>query len=684
MEKKIFDVAKYIKDEMDSIDCPDSLSPDNIRKKLNNEKKPSNKSWFKPIAAVACMIILVSAGIYSENYNDSYKGQKTTLHKEDEDKSEEKQNSDDDHSVYKKIYELIKKNKELKYNNIAEKSDSDRAGILNDGNTFSGNDEKYSASTSTNDYASTNVQVSNVDEGDIAKNDGRYLYQIISGENDTESIQIIDTENGLAEAYVISGFSSISEFYVQQDKLVVVESLYVLNDEVENVNTSNIIACYDIAHNGSSFTKLHFYDISDRHSPSLIKTFNIKGSYRSSRISDGFLYLFNTYDIGEPENIDELDKYIPLVEGEYLRGEDIYIPENTDYLEYILMLSIDISKPKEFTDKLAMLTIGDTFYVSENNIYILDDVEAEPEDGLLCNKTQIVRFSYKDGCFKKEADTCIKGRPMDQFAMDESEGYFRIITTLESYKVEKITDDISNDYLGYSITESLGSSNNVYVLNEDLDTVGKIENLAENEIVYSARFMGDIGYFVTFRRTDPLFSVDFSNPYEPKILGSLKIPGFSEYLHFYSDDILVGLGYDADEKTGRTTGIKLSMFDISNPIDVKEINKLSLDYDYSEALDNHNSVMISISKQLIGFELRSYEYGKRVYAVYSIDEEKGFLEKLKLECPQNEYNYLDDTYKIGSVRGTYINDIFYLLKQDYGVESYDLNTSETLEKLVKE
>ena len=94
---------------------------------------------------------------------------------------------------------------------------------------------------------------------------------------------------------------------------------------------------------------------------------------------------------------------------------------------------------------------------------------------------------------------------------------------------------------------------------------GTIENLAKNERIYSARFMGDTGYFVTFRETDPLFSVDLSDPDNPKIIGTLKIPGFSEYLHPYGDGLLLGIGEEVDEKGVESNQVKLSMFDISDP-----------------------------------------------------------------------------------------------------------------------
>jgi uncharacterized secreted protein with C-terminal beta-propeller domain len=141
--------------------------------------------------------------------------------------------------------------------------------------------------------------------------------------------------------------------------------------------------------------------------------------------------------------------------------------------------------------------------------------------------------------------------------------------------------------------------NALYVLDADLQVAGSITDLAQDEVIYSARFDGDIGYFVTFRQVDPLFAVDLSNPKAPVVLSALKIPGFSEYLHLWSDGRLFGLGRDADVETGRAGRMKLSMFDTSDPADVTERKTLLLDSDYSAALYNHKAILISRDKNLI-------------------------------------------------------------------------------------
>ena len=260
--------------------------------------------------------------------------------------------------------------------------------------------------------------------------------------------------------------------------------------------------------------------------------------------------------------------------------------------------------------------------------------------------------------------------------MDEYKNHLRVVSTVWEYKTEKIVDDRTGEEIGYN-TEDERQTNALYVLDKDLKQVGKIEGLAEDEQIYSARFMGDTGYFVTFRQTDPLFTVDLKDPENPKVLSELKVSGFSEYLHIYGEDRLLGIGMEADEETGIQQGLKLSMFDVSNKSNVEEITKYRLeDYNYSEAFYNHRAVMISTGKNLFGFDAEGSNRGEywRKYFVFSYEDDS-FVQKLKVDAKGSDGNYY-------SARGTFIGDTFYLLLGDGSVRSYDLNTGEKLEELL--
>lgn len=258
---------------------------------------------------------------------------------------------------------------------------------------------------------------------------------------------------------------------------------------------------------------------------------------------------------------------------------------------------------------------GGLTYVSEEHIYICDNVWKESESA-----TAIRKLTYENGEINGVAETEVKGYLNDSFSIDEYKGYLRMAVTVDA-----------------------ADSNAVYVLDEELHMTGKIEGLAEGERIYSARFMGNAGYFVTFRETDPLFSVDLSNPSEPKIIGQLKIPGFSEYLHPYGDGLLLGIG--------------------------AEVDKVVLeDCDSSPAFDEYKSVLADAEKNLIGF----YALGrKELYSVYGYDRENGFICQMQESVNGN----------FASIRGMYIGEQFYVIAGNQ-IEVYRIGEYEKIDSIV--
>lgn len=227
------------------------------------------------------------------------------------------------------------------------------------------------------------------------------------------------------------------------------------------------------------------------------------------------------------------------------------------------------------------------FYVSADNIYSATEIWNDKE-----TRTEITRIGYESGEFTDGATGSVRGELNNNFSMDEYDGNLRVVTTAGGWE---------EDYSEYS------RDNNLYVLDNTLKTIGKIENLAENEEIKSARFMGKTGYFVTYRNTDPLFAVDLSDPENPKVTGELKITGFSEYLHFYGDNQLLGIGWETDPDTGNVSGMKCSMFDLSDPTDIKETDRFILkDVSFCDALENYRAILASPKKNLFGFAYGIY------------------------------------------------------------------------------
>ncbi|MBQ8856988.1 MAG: beta-propeller domain-containing protein [Lachnospiraceae bacterium] len=690
------DILSHLKEEAETLEIPESIAPENMQKFLKQhgtqkaaKRQETRKTYQKILAMAACLCVVIGAIFFIKDKVN----QPDAIAREDvidteietleiaEKKMEYPKVSY--HDIYASMSEKWEETERFVYGVLEEPAEDimfdgvvAEAGVVEESVSEADKQMNAVADMAESEYGTTNVQTVGVDEADVVKNDGRYLYQKARIEEENESnwvIQIIDTKDGLKEVSRIENIYGIKEFYVWEDVLVVVEEKYL--DDTENAAKKGIYACVDVLYNSNSYQEITFFDIKDRSQPKEIKAFTLQGEYASSRISDGYFYGFGKYYANPGEGEEDYDAYIPTLDGTRLEESRIYLPADNEATSYLVLTAVDLRNPTEFTDTTGIVSGADMYYVSGEHIYVADMNGAEMQEGWSANSTSILKFSYGDGKFALQAKGEVKGQLDSSFSMDEYKEHLRVVSTVWEYKKEYITDDRTGEGLGYEITDER-QTNALYVLDESLELVGKIEGLAENEQIYSARFMGDVGYFVTFRQTDPLFTVDLSDPKNPKILSELKISGFSEYLHIYGEDRLLGIGMETDEETGAQQGMKLSMFDTSDKTDVEEITKLHLeDYDYSEALYNHRAVMISTGKNLFGFEaegFRNREY-QRHYLVYSYENDE-FVQKLKIDTKDADGGYYTS-------RGTFIGDVFYLLSENGSVRSYNLNSGAQLESL---
>lgn len=661
------DLMNEIKEQIKDIEIPESLEPKNIERKLDllpKKRKKSSQNIFYLSSVIAAAILLIV--LIPNLTNNKIEGTNTV-------------GIEDSISVssiptaesYKDLYKEFKK--------VSKKPSF--ISIMTDGiASITGGGEKEMAvtessgvssdNTSSNiskDYSTTNIQVEGVDEGDIIKTDGDYIY--LSNEMKS-TVQIIKVDGShlelISEIKKTSENSYIPEIYIDGNRLAIIETTYEYH----------ILPIYENGTGSMTAPKskvtLNIYDISDKKTPKLLNSLTQDGSYQSSRKSGDYIYLFTNYyanmntGIDNPEDV--IEAYVPSVNSRPIPIECIYIPIEINSTGYIVATSVDMQNPSSFVDEIAVVANASHFYVSNENIYIVNGIWGRDYDkGTPYNESEILKFSYKNGKIRPAATGTFKGTINNSFSLDEYNGYLRVVSTVYHY-------DSNTD-----------RTNSLYILDSNLKVVGTIENLAPTEQIYSARFFGDIGYFVTFRNVDPLFSVDLSDPQNPKILGELKISGFSEYLHFYSKDLLLGLGYEADINTGATTGVKLSMFDISNPKDVKEIHKLVLtEVNHSPALYNHRAVLVSPERNIIGFMVQgTYQFSRdnhvwfSEYRTFSYDREKGFSQNLVgplADRNNNRWNYYVDA------RGLYIDDYLYIIGYDYQISVYDLNSNTFVDK----
>ncbi|MCI8683000.1 MAG: hypothetical protein HFH50_08410 [Lachnospiraceae bacterium] len=696
-------IREYVKQAAESEPIPDKLQPKQMEKwlkqameekggrsmKEKKEKKSYRKWWCATASAAAFLAVVLFAAGRTIDWERGVPKELETKQSQEKAAGKETEKGASYQELYDAFSDIWKE--QDKMTAYVEERSTDSAGADTGGE---GGAELFAESTvedagaensspkessGSKDYGKTNQQEAEVEEADIIKNDGRYLYQVVfEDRTGRQAVQIADTRDGLKEASRIEEFDhEIQQIYVWKDSLVVVESGWVNEVQEEDKESGNFLDSVKGVvdemfsygpgedYREMSYSKIHIYNIEDRKNPELYHTFTLKGTYRDSRISDGYLYFFTACNAYRPRLEKDYQAYIPEVDGEPLAPEKIYLPEDTKTAAYLVMASINMEQPDQFTDTTAIVTGADRFYVSQNSIYVTDSMYVDyGTEGKQSDSTRIFRFSYQNGIMKKEAEGTVKGILLDDMAMNEYKGYLRMVTTVESQNVQEVKDDITGEVIGNDGID-VETSNSLYVLDENLKTAGKIENLAKDERIYSARFMGNAGYFVTFRQTDPLFSVDLSNTKKPKVLGELKISGFSEYLHFYGENLLLGIGMEADEETGATDGMKLSMFDISDPSDVKEQSKLMLPYDYAMALYDYKSVFIDTDKNLFGFSAEDYEEDYRLEYVLFTYADGAFQEKMKIDCSDSKvYSH--------TVRGTYIGERFYLMCANGRIEEYSL------------
>jgi len=534
------------------------------------------------------------------------------------------------------------------------------------------------SSAETPEYSDTNLQVAGVQEADIIKTDGKYIYALSS-----ENLYIVSAVDGELEKISEIARSTYDEdkkqntyafeMYVKDDRLVVLtyyNNYYIMRGAAEPDKTysepatgyRSIYPYYN-----RSVVGVEIYDISDRAKPNHLNSFSQSGSYVSSRMIGDVVYLISNESIYSEIDKDKPETFVPQVyrngEGSLLEAQDICIAIDPKYYynsaQYLVISGIDTGGKGKVVSTKSILGYGSTVYSSADNLYVAAYSQLKTKDDVSSDATQLYRFSLDDGNVSLEADGIVPGTIINQFAMDEYDGTFRIVTTVNSYTY---TDGTDNNMTWRSVTDNR-QYNALYTLDSNLDIVGSIENLAPDERVYSVRFDGDTGYFVTFRQVDPLFAVDLSDPAKPVILSELKIPGFSEYLHPFAEGLLFGLGKDADEKSGSAGYLKLSMFDISNPSNVSEANKLIIDgLYYSEASYNHKAILIDGEKNIIAFPAD----GK--YLIYSYSSEKGFTENAVISLTLNEKDYY---YYYQNMRGLYIGDYLYVVG-DFGISSYSM------------
>ncbi|MDD1766299.1 MAG: beta-propeller domain-containing protein [Candidatus Methanomethyliaceae archaeon] len=503
-------------------------------------------------------------------------------------------------------------------------------------------------------YSGTNVQVAGVDEADIVKTDGNYLYVISH-----DQVYILAAYPA-SEMRILCNFSfglSNLQLFVDGNRLVVIGNNYTMFYENRD-NTTGIFPSYFYFPNAD----IKVYDITNRSSPNLIRDITINGSVVASRMYNGYVYAVSSQPAMVLSQVIlpsfYYDNQTEVVPPEEIRYADVPGPYN-----FVTILALNLRDDAQAPAYESFLADSvSTVYMSEDNLYLAVPVYpwrvlsfegvVGQDSETARERTLLYRVRLSGLSMSVEAQGEVWGTVNNQFSMDESGLALRIATT------EWGTN---------------GTLNNLYVLDRGLNIVGSIEGLAPGERIYSARFVGERCYLVTFRQVDPFYVIDLSILSEPKVLGYLKIPGYSSYMHPYDDSHIIGVGME-------NNSLKLALFDVTNVTSPTELAKYVVDGSWSgsEALQEHKAFLFDRSKDLLVLPVYSSNFvdGKWSYwngvFVFNLTLDQGFVLKGTVS-----HMGTNNSYDSSIQRSLYIDDALYTVSTNK-VMANDLATLQTL------
>lgn len=562
--------------------------------------------------------------------------------------------------------------------------------------------EQSSNSITNKDYSKTNIQVENVDEADIIKTDGNYIYSlskesiVITDVTDPNKIKVASkitpTDNGIPEDLILF-----------ENKLVAI--------------CSEINSPYIYYSSNKNNTIVRIYDITNREEPRMVKNYKLYEPYYTTRCIGSKLYVISTGNLRKENN-----KIVRYYDEEYSQKEielkNIKYLKNVETNKQTIISMMDLNNIEQNVNVSSYLIDIENAYISEKNIYLLDTnykgnyypkissiygikgiwgLNDYIYDYTRNYETEIYKFNILDnGEVEYSCKTRVKGQTINQYSLDEYNGNLRV-----------------------ALKDSREGSR-IVIFNEKMQQIGETPYLAKGEQMYSSRFMGDKAYLVTYKTIDPLFVIDLSNPTEPKVLGELKIPGYSTYLHPYDENHLIGIGMQTEEKINRDiqgkvtsatatiTGMKMALFDVTDPTNPVEISSTVIGdrRTTSAILTNPKALLFSKEKELIAIPVNNYaeyisiassntyedtinaykknttKYISEGYSVYSINIEKGINLKgiITQENMDNksQYTYYYTNSKL--LRGVYIENNLYTVSEKC-IKVSDLETLKEISKI---
>ena len=553
-----------------------------------------------------------------------------------------------------------------------------------------------SASTNTkgsDDYSETNNQVEGVDEMDNVLTDGKYIYisnynkiQIVLAYTMEDEYDVLDIVKEITfdELSPEDGHFYFNGMYVDEDRFIIVGTSndYTCQKEYDNIETTkdyvwNRCMYYEY-HNTTHVWEYNKEDFT------LENQYDLSGSFVGSRkINDDLYFVTNEYIpyyYMDNEDYDfSIDGYIPSYSSNgtkvQLTVDDVMYVEGTEPTNFTTFYGISLDT-EEVSTEVVLGEGGYNLYVSNNNIYLtgtkwnwnndwmialeeatdVNDVEIDEDPYKI--ETSITRITIEDGIVGFGSEGTVPGNALDQFAMDEHNGYIRIVTTTNNWWWGQETQ----------------INNRLIILDLELNIVSTLEGIGkEGESVQSTRFVGDYAYVVTFLRTDPFYVIDVSDPLNPVKLSELEIPGFSDYLQPIGEDFILGIGYGDND--GGTQGLKITLYDVSDKTNAVVASEVIYPYGengymWTSTVYNHKDLLVSVDKGIIALPYTQYEYRLELnnykwqyhsgVLVLNLDIEEGLIsERGRIEHSEAAY------YDIYVYKSKFISNYLYTISSKY-------------------
>lgn len=635
---------------LESEEIPENLRPENIQIMLENQSRMRKYSgklnrlyYTRVIAGLAACTLISTSGIYWIEKNAPDKNM--VMQSEDTIGIAENNNMNND----------IKTASGKKLSMRSAESYDEIYDIVNQIPQYEFDEYEYGNIGRNSDFSKAYNKDEGAGEFDIAVTDGKCIFSAI---NNNVNIALVDNGKFLYNYnFEITlpdvNFVQIKGMYILDESLVIISEM----NNFQGETFTNILS-YSIGYNTEKFSGKYPVVLAYQ------GEYSQGGAFSDIRVIDDYIYLITSDDnYISDKNLKDYDTYLPkyYINGRdknYIEPENIYIPQNTQEVcnSYTIIGALKFNGENIntgiFTEKdiKAFLKSNETVYCSKDNIYLIMNDYVD----FYTQNTNIFKISLSEGSINLESDADIKGIPINQFSMSEYNDYFRIAVTYSEEIIEE----------SETISRSVRENNAVYIFDMNMNQVGMVTDFGIDENIKSVNFCDNMGYIVTYEQTDPVSVIDLSIPENPVITDSLELTGYSKYMQKWNDDLFLGFGVSADEN-GNANGFKLTMIDISDLNNIREISKVEYikkdsdeheqflgSYDFNDS----KALLISPDRNIIGVPYHTQRNDKDFmtmrYEFYSFEE--------------NEFKYIGNVSEYWNKchimnRAVYIGDFIYIL-----------------------